>query len=85
MERCLDQLRNDNNTLRQCIQETGQLLDASKNEIKELHLQIKNDELKKEELKERSKQKIKEFVQEMLDDEDINIKGIPDCIEKKNL
>jgi hypothetical protein len=77
------QLQQDNKTLNICLKATRQSLEESNNEIKSLLAQIVQNKKRKEEMKEKSKQLIHEFVQDLLKNDKVNIKGLPDCIEKK--
>lgn len=76
-------LERENKSLKICIQKNSELMETSRLEVLELRARIQSEELKKDEMKKRSKELIQEFVKTMLEDENINIKGIPDCIERK--
>ena len=83
----MDQLTKDNIQLTEQLIKLSELLDFEQldniNLRKELELANKEEECKQKEQDNRSKLNVEEFVDDMLKDVDVNIKGLPDFIEKK--
>lgn len=58
-------------------------VDEKENELETSHQIIGNNQIKENKIDEQSKQIIHEFVRQLVNDENINVRGLPDFIEKK--
>jgi DNA mismatch repair ATPase MutS len=72
----LDEMKKINNSLEHSIKKEGCLTESNINSV------VKSDK-KKIKLSEISKQKVNQFVETLLEDENINIKYFPDAVERQ--